>query len=498
MGESTPRAEMLGALRQTQNLDAEAIAALFSGEGHAPAKLTEAERERLAAADLSGAPSHVVGDFPEWLAPQLEASFGASAAEEGRALAERAPVDLRVNSLKTSRDKALRALAHLKPEPTPLSPVGLRIAMRPDGRAPPLASDPAYVKGLVELQDEGSQLAALLAEAKPGMQVLDLCAGAGGKTLALAAAMDNQGQIYAADPDAHRLAPIFAQTRPLGRAQRSGAGAEGPNGRARRPQRALRSRADRCALHRLRRLAPQSRRQMAHPPWRARTAHQGSGRDARKRAAFRQTGRAHRLHHLLRPQGRERGSDRRVHGPPRRPAPDRRECAGECGRLAGAGRASLDVRPRLSPQPASDRHRRVLHRDPSADVSAGGEIRNVRTGTPRLEIGVKSRRLVIPPQGPNAKIADMHGRLCKTGEVDVKRSLETAAVDTYACWNDALRALVQRAPRGPAFVQSSPVNVGRRATASGAAAIQAGRIARHAIPTCSGSPGDGGAVRQRL
>ena len=102
-----PRAEMLGALRQTHDLDAEAIAALFSGEGHAPAKLTEAERERLAAADLSGAPSHVVGDFPEWLAPQLEASFGASAAEEGRALAERAPVDLRVNLLKTTRDKAL-------------------------------------------------------------------------------------------------------------------------------------------------------------------------------------------------------------------------------------------------------------------------------------------------------------------------------------------------------------------------------------------------------
>ena len=89
--------------------------------------------------------------------------------------------------------------------------------MRPDGRAPALASDPAYVKGLVEVQDEGSQLAALLAEAKPGMQVLDLCAGAGGKTLALAAAMENQGQIYATDPDAHRLAPIFA------RLERSGA-----------------------------------------------------------------------------------------------------------------------------------------------------------------------------------------------------------------------------------------------------------------------------------
>ena len=211
MGEPSPRAELLGALRQTRDLDVDVIAALFSGEGHAPEKLTEAEYARLAAADLSGAPAHVAADFPEWLAPQLEASFGALAAEEGRALAERAPVDLRVNFLKTTRDKALAALAYLAPEPTPFSPMGLRIAMRPDGRAPPLASDPAYVRGLIEVQDEGSQLAALLAEAKPGMQVLDLCAGAGGKTLALAAAMRNQGQIYAADSDARRLAPIFAR-----------------------------------------------------------------------------------------------------------------------------------------------------------------------------------------------------------------------------------------------------------------------------------------------
>jgi 16S rRNA (cytosine967-C5)-methyltransferase len=217
MGEPSPRAELLGALRQTRGLDVEAIAALFSGEGHAPEKLTEAERARLAAADLSGAPAHVAGDFPEWLATQLEASFGAAAADEGRALASRAPVDLRVNLLKATRDKALAALSYLEPQPTPFSPVGLRIAMRPDGRAPPLASDPAYVKGLIEVQDEGSQLAALLAEAKPGMQVLDLCAGAGGKTLALAAAMENQGQIYATDSDPRRLAPIF------GRLARSGA-----------------------------------------------------------------------------------------------------------------------------------------------------------------------------------------------------------------------------------------------------------------------------------
>src|SRR5208337_1160104 len=93
--------------------------------------------------------------------------------------------------------------------PTPLSPVGLRIAIRPDGRGPALAAEPAYLKGLVEIQDEGSQLAALLSGAKPGLQVLDLCAGAGGKTLALAAMMDNHGQVYATDEDGRRLSPIF-------------------------------------------------------------------------------------------------------------------------------------------------------------------------------------------------------------------------------------------------------------------------------------------------
>jgi len=216
MGEMSPRAEVLGALKQTRGLSAEAIAALCSGEGHAPPPLTATELERLATADLAAAPADVAGDYPEWLAPEFEAAFGERAAEEGRALAERAPVDLRANLIKTTRDKALAALARFSPEPTPLSPVGLRIAVRPDGRGPALAGEPAYVKGLVEVQDEGSQLAALLAEAKGGMQVLDLCAGAGGKTLALAAAMGNHGQIYATDPDGRRLAPIFERLKRAG------------------------------------------------------------------------------------------------------------------------------------------------------------------------------------------------------------------------------------------------------------------------------------------
>jgi 16S rRNA (cytosine967-C5)-methyltransferase len=151
----------------------------------------------------------VRGDYPEWLSAAFEASFGVAAADEGRALAERAPVDLRVNLLKGDRDKALASLAHLSPRPTPFSPIGLRIAITAEGRGPALAAEPAYAKGLVEVQDEGSQLAALLSGAAPGAQVLDLCAGAGGKSLALAAMMNNQGQIYANDSDGRRLMPIF-------------------------------------------------------------------------------------------------------------------------------------------------------------------------------------------------------------------------------------------------------------------------------------------------
>jgi len=80
MGDSTPRAHVVGALKQTRGLDLAAIAALFTGERHAPPPLSEAERERLASATLAGAPPHVAGDYPEWLAPEFEAAFGAAAA----------------------------------------------------------------------------------------------------------------------------------------------------------------------------------------------------------------------------------------------------------------------------------------------------------------------------------------------------------------------------------------------------------------------------------
>jgi 16S rRNA (cytosine967-C5)-methyltransferase len=211
MGEDTPRAVLLGMLRLERNLDVSAITRLADGGRFAPAPLTDAERTKLDAASLDAAPAWVRGDYPEWLDPHLAATFGDARAEEGAGLASRAPLDLRVNTLKTTREEAAEALAHLSPTPTRWSPHGLRIVLSADARSPAIHAEPAFIKGLVEIQDEGSQLAALLAGAKPGEQVIDLCAGAGGKTLALAAAMNNKGQLYASDDDKRRLAPIHAR-----------------------------------------------------------------------------------------------------------------------------------------------------------------------------------------------------------------------------------------------------------------------------------------------
>lgn len=208
MGAETPRAVLIGMLKRERGLDADAIGKLASGGQYAPEALSDDERARLETTSLDGAPAHVIGDYPEWLDESFAQSFGDKRAEEGAALSSRAPLDLRVNTLKGEREKAAGQLADLKPELTPWSPWGLRITLGAEAKAPPVHAEPAFIKGLVEVQDEGSQLAALFSGAAAGEQVLDLCAGAGGKTLALAAMMANKGQLFATDDDKRRLAPI--------------------------------------------------------------------------------------------------------------------------------------------------------------------------------------------------------------------------------------------------------------------------------------------------
>lgn len=216
MGSEEPRALVLGMLAVLRGLALPAIAALCDGARFAPAPLSGEEAERLATADLSDAPAHIQGDYPEWLDASLHHVFGAEVVAEARALANRAPLDLRVNTLKASPETALAHLAHHRPEPGRFSPLALRIALDAEGKAPPISSEPAFLGGEVEVQDEGSQIAAILAQPLPGTQVLDLCAGAGGKTLEFAALMDNKGQIYAYDSDIRRLKPLHERLQRAG------------------------------------------------------------------------------------------------------------------------------------------------------------------------------------------------------------------------------------------------------------------------------------------
>jgi len=208
MSESTPRAVLIGMLRRERGLDAAAIEGLCSGARFAPAPLTDGEKAALAANSLAGAPAPVAGDYPEWLDPHLARVFGDERSDEGIALATRAPLDMRVNLLKAERDELKPKLEHLAAEPTRWSPIGLRIRLAADAKSPAIHAEPLFRKGAIEIQDEGSQLAALFSGAKPGEQVIDLAAGAGGKTLALAATMENRGQIYATDIDKRQLVAI--------------------------------------------------------------------------------------------------------------------------------------------------------------------------------------------------------------------------------------------------------------------------------------------------
>lgn len=217
MESDSPRALVLGMVARRWGLGADGLASQIEGDPHAPEALTPAETERLATADLGQAPDHIRADIPEWLAARFEKAFGPDWVAEGEVLALRPPLDLRVNRLKADRARVLKALARFGAAETAYSPDGLRIPpTEGEGRHPNVQVEPAFQKGWFEVQDEGSQLAALMVGAKPGEQILDLCAGAGGKTLALAAAMANKGQVFATDSDRSRLAPIFDRIKRAG------------------------------------------------------------------------------------------------------------------------------------------------------------------------------------------------------------------------------------------------------------------------------------------
>ena len=217
MGEESDRARVLAALAHAWGWPAARIEAA-AAEDHGPGALSEAERTRLITpVSLEAAPDAVRGDYPDWLDPAMARVFGDQRAAEGAALATRAPVDVRVNTLKSDAVGVLKALAPFGPER--LSATAIQIpAPAASERAAPIEVAPEFEMGWFEVQDLGSQIAAASAGDIRGLQVLDFCAGGGGKTLALAALMENSGKLFAYDADARRL------TDSVRRAQRAGVG----------------------------------------------------------------------------------------------------------------------------------------------------------------------------------------------------------------------------------------------------------------------------------
>jgi 16S rRNA (cytosine967-C5)-methyltransferase len=186
---------------------------LLAAADPAAGERASAWQARAAAVDLTSAPAWArLGLPPDWL-PPLQAALGEELEALARALHGQAPLDLRVNALRSKREPVLAALqaAGLPADPTPHAPWGIRLPTRtPLGRIVP------GVRGLVEVQDEGSQLIAALVGARRGETVVDFCAGAGGKTLALAADMRGSGRLYAFDTVARRLDVLQARARAAG------------------------------------------------------------------------------------------------------------------------------------------------------------------------------------------------------------------------------------------------------------------------------------------
>ena len=211
MGDDAPIALICAVLLDTWGETEASLRAKLEDDRFAP-ELPGADKfDHFRDASLSDAPLHVQADIPEWTVPLLGEVFGHDLVAECAAMTGRPPVDMRVNRLLSTPEKVLADLPKdLVVETFAGVPDALRIAAGgQDYRQPNIQAEPAFQKGWFEIQDIGSQIVALLSGVKPGENVLDYCAGGGGKTLALSSVMGNKGQVHATDSDKARLAPIF-------------------------------------------------------------------------------------------------------------------------------------------------------------------------------------------------------------------------------------------------------------------------------------------------
>jgi 16S rRNA (cytosine967-C5)-methyltransferase len=217
MDDASPASLAHAVLFRQWQITPEALAAELDGDKFAPEPLPADRLTAYRCRSLDDAPDHVRADVPEWVAPLLRDNFGDRWLAEAEALAERPSLDLRANTLRASRDKVVDALDESHAVASRIARQGVRI---PPGegpsRLPNVTAELSFAKGWFEVQDEGSQIVADLVLAEEGEQILDYCAGGGGKTLALSATTHNKGQIHAFDADRKRLAPIIERLRRAG------------------------------------------------------------------------------------------------------------------------------------------------------------------------------------------------------------------------------------------------------------------------------------------
>jgi 16S rRNA (cytosine967-C5)-methyltransferase len=214
-GTAEPRARVITDLRLFEGASDQEFASLFNGKGYAAQPLNDTETSLLEklknhSFDAADYPASIKVELPEWIAEKLSAQWGEDFQIEAQALNQPASLDLRVNTLKGDCARALQVLQkdQIEADATALSPLGLRVKGRVN-----LQASTAFKGGFIEIQDEGSQLIASIVASKADMKTIDLCAGGGGKTLALGAAMKDGGPLIACDTDEDRLKKLKPRLR---------------------------------------------------------------------------------------------------------------------------------------------------------------------------------------------------------------------------------------------------------------------------------------------
>jgi len=212
-----PQALAFALLLRRWSFDAEKMKVDFAEDKFAPEFPADDVVQSVLMRNLKEADEHVQADIPEWVVPSFEANFSDDWIEEAVAFARRPSLDIRVNTLKSTREKMLKQLQKTGAVKTDIARHGLRVVSdKPFSRQPNVQAEEAFQKGRFEIQDQGSQIVSDLVFARAGETILDFCAGAGGKSLSLSATMENKGQIHAYDIDKSRLAPIHDRLKRAG------------------------------------------------------------------------------------------------------------------------------------------------------------------------------------------------------------------------------------------------------------------------------------------